>query len=62
MSPEDKSFNHGLGVILGWLARIQEPTLVAQCMKNNGITIEQLREAKVISFDLRPIGRALKLG
>ena len=52
----DHVFYSGCAVILGHLVRNGDDIL--DIMNCNGITLEDLRKAKVDSFDLKPIAKA----
>lgn len=52
-------FHRGMAVIIAWLAR-RDHSLAEYAMKENGITIADLREAKVDKFDMDPIREAVK--
>lgn len=54
-------FYQGMAVILGWLGRDRrEDSLVEYAMNDNGISLSDLKSAKVASFDLAPITKCLR--
>lgn len=61
MTGDDKSFYQGFAMVIAAIIREHnQPTMAVDIMRGCGVTVEQLRAAKVDGYDLRPIGRAVK--
>ena len=59
MSDDDRAFYHGVALALATLIRsYDQPSMAVDILKSNGISIEDLCDAKVDAFDLRPLRKA----
>lgn len=54
---KNKEFYQGIAIVLGWLARRGEDSLVEYAMNDNGLSLGDFKG--VDSFDLQPIRMAV---
>lgn len=59
---DDRDFLHGLAAGLGSLARDHDrPSMALNILTNLGVTVADLRRAKVDGFDLAPLAREARV-